>query len=115
MTDFQNMPVQGSQALKEADIDPKLLAELDERVRNNPDSPLEVNHRTSFVFQFEELIKLGGHLPTGVTYYMLAIVGSVLVAHSNYPSERVPTLVFIFSGTAVISQTIEAISRKSKS
>ena len=104
-------------APQEAEISKKtqeqLLLELKTLVDNDPDAPHVVSRRMSLSLTIKQLVNFGGHFPSSVAYYALAIVCSVLLLCSDYSDKSSHKFVWLFMGSALAAQVIEAITGKS--
>lgn len=86
----------------------ELLQELKSLVNNDPNTPYLARRKMSLALKVRQFISVGGHFPSSVAYYALAIGGSVFILCSGYSEDSSHIFVWVFMGSALAAQIIEA-------
>ena len=91
---------------------------LDDLTNNDPDAPYMVPVRpdASLGVWFKKLIGFGGHFPSGVAIFAIAVIGSVVVVCSgtagSATQEQAPLVAGMFLGSGLIAQVIDTLGKR---
>ncbi|NET34929.1 MAG: hypothetical protein F6K19_23375 [Cyanothece sp. SIO1E1] len=110
MVDRKGLAPKDTQSLEKTKDE--LLVELEELVNNDPYAPYLASRRMSLAFQIKEFISFDGHFPSPVAYYAIAIIGSVFLLCNSYAEGSSRKFAWVFIGSALAAQMIEAIGRR---
>ena len=86
----------------------ELLQELQSLVNNDPNAPYLARRKMSLALKIRQFISVGGHFPSSVAYYALAVASSVFLLCSGYSKDSSHKFVWVFIGSALAAQIIEA-------